>query len=162
MNKINMELERKAIDILANNDMLKLPVNLSQIAINNNIDVYCGHLPDDISGAIRYNHTKNKFEILIEESENYTRQRFTLAHELAHFFLEKDKIKATGMSFDTLYRHNKNPEEGEVEYLAGAILMNKDILERLYKINPSIGKLAETFKVSASAMTVRLQVLGLR
>lgn len=163
MININHVLEEKSKDILVNNDMLKLPVNLSEIAKNNNIDVYIDKLPDGISGAIRYNEEKEKFEILIEENESNVRQRFTLAHELAHFFLEKEKIETSGkIHFDTLFRKEKNSEEREVEYLAGAILMNKEILEKLYDINSSIKDLAKVFDVSESAMTVRLSILKLQ
>ena len=159
---INRRLEAMANDILLKNDMLKLPVDLVKIAQNNNIDVYYSQLPDGISGAIRYNGDKEKFEILIEETEIATRQRFTLAHELAHYFLEGDMLSRTQqIHFDTLYRKGKNPEEKSVDYLAGALLMDENILKRLYKIAPSIPLLAQTFKVSESAMTVRLMVLGL-
>lgn len=155
-------LETMAKDILLTNDMLKLPVNLSEIAKNNNIDVFLSELPKGVSGAIRYNENKNKFEILLDENESYVRQRFTLAHELAHFFLEKNTLEKTkDIHFDTLYRKEKNPEEREVEYLAGALLMDRSLLERLYNINPSISLLAKTFLVSESALTVRLMVLGL-
>lgn len=160
--KVIKNLEKKAKDILIENDMLRLPVDLSEIAKNNNIDVYISELPDGISGAIRYNNEKKKFEILIEKNESNVRQRFTLAHELAHFFLERHTIEYSGkVHFDTLFRKEKNIEEREVEYLAGAILMDKEILIRLYKINSSIKDLAKVFDVSESAMTVRLSILDL-
>ena len=160
--KVIKNLEKKAKDILIENDMLRLPVDLSEIAKNNNIDVYISELPDGIYVAIRYNNEKKKFEILIEKNESNVRQRFTLAHELAHFFLERHTIEYSGkVHFDTLFRKEKNIEEREVEYLAGAILMDKEILIRLYKINSSIKDLAKVFDVSESAMTVRLSILDL-
>lgn len=162
MSTFNQTLETMAKDILVSNDMLKLPVNLSVIAKNLDIDVYASELPKGISGAIRYNENKKKFEILLSEKESYERQRFTLAHELAHFFLEKRKLEESKeIHFDPLYRRNKNPEEKEVEYLAGAILMDHSMLKRLYNVNKSISLLAETFGVSESALTVRLMILGL-
>lgn len=160
---INQKLEDMAKEILMENDMLKLPVNLTTIADNYNIDVYSTSLPAGISGAIKYNDNNKRFEILIENTENENRQRFTLAHELAHYFLEKHILEQSlEINFDVLYRRDKNREEKDVEYLAGAILMEREILERLFKINPSISVLAKTFKVSESAMTVRLNVLGLK
>ena len=50
--------------------------------------------------------------------------------------------------------------EKEVDYFAGALLMNKTLLEKLSKEN-TITELAEIFNVSVSAMTVRLDILGL-
>lgn len=160
---LNKRLETLANDILINNDMLKLPVDLTSIAANNKIEVYVGKLPDDISGAIRYNKDKNVFEILVQETDGYQRQRFTVAHELAHFFLQKETLKSSEeIHFDTLYRKEKNEQEREVDYLAGAILMNEEILKRLFKVNSSIKLLADTFEVSEAAMNVRLSILGLK
>ena len=47
-----------------------------------------------------------------------------------------------------------------MDYFAGALLMNKTLLEKLSKEN-TITELAEIFNVSVSAMTVRLDILGL-
>lgn len=162
MAKINDNLENLANDILLKNDMFRLPVDLIKLAKNNNIDVYYTELPAQISGAIRYNKNKHKFEILIDATESKSRQRFTLAHELAHFFLEGELLsESQDIHFDTLYRKNKNPHEVEVEYLAGAILMDRKMVTTLYNLYPSVSLLAKTFFVSESAMTVRLMVLGL-
>lgn len=162
MSRINEKLEIFALEILTQNDMLRLPVDLAIIASNNDIEVYKESLPNGISGAIKYNRDINKFQILIEKFDSFARQRFTLAHELAHFFLEDKKLQKNGeVHFDQKYRKTKNRDEEDVEYLAGAILMNKDILTSLYEINPSISELSNIFKVSESAMTVRLKILGL-
>ena len=164
MSRINKTLEQKANEILVKNDMLKIPVNLLKIADNHQIEVYYRDLPNSTSGAIRFNHTKNRFQILIQKSDSERRQRFTLAHELGHFFLHNEMLKGDGaIHVDYLYRSNNMDEdkEREVDYFAGALLMDKNLLETLYEINPSIRELAETFEVSESAMTVRLTVLGL-
>ncbi len=162
MSKIKSELEKKASNILIENDMLKLPVDLIKIADNYNIDVYYKELPNGISGAIKYDIKDEKFKILLAKNEPKKRTRFTLAHELAHYFLAQEELKNTyEIHFDTLYRKATDNSEGEVDYLAGALLMNKELLERAYKAIPSISALAEMFDVSDSAMTVRLMKLGL-
>ena len=162
MSKFNYELGKMASDILVKNDTFKLPVDLIAIANNNNIEVYKQQLPDGISGAIRYSDSTKKFQILLEEREPINRQRFTLAHELAHFFLEREKLLIDQeVHFDPKFRRYHNKEEERVDYLAGAILMDKKMLSVLYKINPSISVLAKTFNVSESSMTVRLMILGL-
>jgi len=115
--------------------MLKLPVDLIRIANNNKIEVYYKKLPNGISGAIRYDNDKKRFQILIANDEPQNRQRFTLAHELAHFFLEKDKLETMQeIHFDTLYRKNINSNEEKVGYLAGALLMDSAIIKKMYKI----------------------------
>lgn len=162
MAKYNDNLEHLAKEILVKNDMLKIPVNLIDIANKNNVEVYYSSLPEGISGAIRYNREKKKFQILIEKTEPEYRRRFTLAHELSHFFTQKDFLTNTKeIHYDVLYRTSTTSNEKEIDYLAGAILMEKSILTRLYKINPSVKELAKIFKVSESALTVRLMQVGL-
>ena len=161
MAKYDSRLEHFAKEILVKNDMLKLPVNLIEIANNNDIEVYYVHLSEGVSGAIRYNKDIKKFQILIEKNEPEYRKRFTLAHELAHFFLERNTLLETEkIHYDVLYRSNIGEKERDVDYLAGALLMNADILKKLYRINPSIRELAKTFNVSDSALTVRLMTIG--
>lgn len=159
--KYNNKLEQMAKDILVKNDMLKLPVNLIEIANNNNIEVYSVSLPVGISGSIKYNSKVKKYQILIDENEPEYRKRFTIAHELAHFFL-KD-IDMNSLHYDVLYRSELeyDDKERKADYLAGALLMDKDMLTKLYKVNPSIKELAGLFNVSESAMTVRLFYLGI-
>ena len=162
MQSINMKLEEQANSILVAHDMLKLPVDLIKIASDNNIDVYYRTLPNGVSGAIKYDEEEKKFKILIEKNESRNRQRFTLAHELAHYFLMKDSLEMNQeIHIDTCYRKEKNSTESDVDYLAGALLMDKTLLERAYQITPSVKQLAQLFGVSESAMTVRLMKLGL-
>ncbi len=161
MAKYNKNLENLAKDILVKNDMLKLPVNLIEIANNNNIEVYYVSLPQGISGAIKYNDKKNKFQILIEKNEPESRKRFTLAHELSHYFLQGTYfLNEHKIHYDALYRSGTNETEKKADYLAGALLMNEELLTKLFRINPSIKELAKTFMVSESALTVRLMTIG--
>ena len=88
-----------------------------------------------------------------------TRQRFTLAHELSHYFLHNSLLKSEEIYIDTLYRNN-NIKEEQVDYLAGALLIEENMVRELYKLNPSISELATLFGVSDSAMKVRLEILG--
>ncbi len=157
MTRIDRKLEQKANSILVKNDMLTVPVDLITIANNHDIEVYHDRLPKGISGSIKYNG--EKFQIVIDETESLVKQRFTLAHELAHYFLEGDKLlRNQEVHFD---RHDKNSGEEDIDYLAGALLMDRDMVTKLYQVCPSVTKLAKTFNVSHSAMTMRLIRLGL-
>ena len=51
--------------------------------------------------------------------------------------------------------------EKEVEYFAGALLMNKLLLEKTYESITDIKELSDLFEVSESDMTLRLSILGL-
>lgn len=159
MKKINERLEEMTLNILISNDMLKIPVDVIKIANSNDISVYEGELDKKVSGAIRYDKSNNKFEILVNKNDEKVRQRFTIAHELGHYFLHKEYFKNKEMHIDVMYKIKDN-EEQEVDYFAGALLVNKTILEKLYGKN-TIAELAELFDVSVSAMTVRLDILGM-
>lgn len=160
MNKINDYLEELTSNILLDNDMYKIPADILKIARMNDIDVYEGSLDKKISGAIKYDVETQKFEILLNKNDAKTRQRFTLAHELGHFFLHKEILMSDEIHIDTMFRM-PDEKEKEVDYFAGALLMNKTLLNKMYQNNKSITELAELFDVSVSAMTVRLDILGL-
>lgn len=167
MNKINEDIEELTSEILLNNDMYKVPVDVIKIANANDIKVYEGILNKKISGAIRYDKDEEKFAILVNKNNVKTRQRFTIAHELGHYFLHKEFLKSEEIHVDIMYRSaEKSDEEDkkrerEVDYFAGSLLMNRTLLTRLYKENNSIQSLADIFNVSVSAMTVRLDILEL-
>lgn len=173
------ELENISSQILFNNDMYKIPVNPLKIANNNGITVYDADFNElgnkNVSGAIRY--IDGKFSILLNKEETEERKRFTLAHELGHFFLDNEILKSSKIHVDTLYRigpdssyvsqnieskkEDKLTGENEINYFAGALLMNEMMLKKVFEVEQSTEKLAKLFNVSRSAMTVRLDILGL-
>lgn len=169
MSKINKNIEELTSSILLNNDMYKIPVDVIKIANANDIKVYEGDLERKVSGAIRYNKEEDKFDILINKNDARVRQRFTVAHELGHYFLHQDFLKKEDVHIDIMYRtvgkneaeiEEEKAREREVDYFAGALLMNKMLLEKIRNEN-TIDELAQIFDVSVSAMTVRLDILGL-
>jgi len=160
MSKIKKELEQLTSNILLDNDMYKIPVDVLKIARANDIEVYEGDLDKKISGAIRYYKDTKKFVILLNKNDSVVRQRFTVAHELGHFFLHREILENNEIHVDAMFRM-PNEKESEVDYFAGALLMNRTLLEKMYEENTSITELSQIFKVSVSAMTVRLDILNL-
>lgn len=160
MSKVNEYLEELTSDILMANDMYRIPADVIKIAKANDIDVYEGDLDKKVSGAIKYDNSTKKFAILLNKNDIKTRKRFTLAHELGHFFLHKEILIDDEVHIDTMFRM-PDEKEKEVDYFAGALLMNRTLLEKMYQEKKSIAELAEIFEVSVSAMTVRLDILGL-
>lgn len=166
MSKIINEFEELTSTILVNNDMFKVPVDVVKIAKLNGIMVYEGDLEKNVSGAIRYNQEKENFEILVNKNDTRERKRFTIAHEIGHFFLHREILMSDEIHIDIMYRMPNEDEEQkrrekDVDYFAGALLMNKTLLTKMYNENNTITELAEIFDVSVSAMTVRLDILGL-
>ena len=115
MSKINEAIEELTSEILLNNDMYKVPVDVIKIANANDIKVYEGDLDKKTSGAIRYKKEEDKFEILVNKNDAKTRQRFTIAHELGHYFLHQDYLKNEEIHIDTMYRAVKKADEEERE-----------------------------------------------
>ncbi len=161
-NNVIVELEELTHEILFEHDMLKIPVDVIKIADDLGIDIYETELKNEISGAISYDSKKKKFSILLNKQNPNKRKRFTIAHELGHYFLHKNILENDEVHIDIMYRDNsKDYEEKKVDYFAGALLMNKMLLEKFYNQTDSITELSEIFDVSESAMTVRLNILGL-
>src|SRR5271167_4485521 len=85
----------------------KLPIDVYAIARELQIEVYPEKgWPNDLSGRIERDTRfggQSGYAIYINGDHAETRQRFTLAHEIAHFILHKDNI-GDGIADDALYR----------------------------------------------------------
>lgn len=160
MKKIMEDIEELTATILINNDMYNIPVDPVKIAKTYDIVVYAGNLDNKIAGAIRYVENTKKFEILVNQNDPLEKQRYTIAKELGFYLLYEEKIKEEEIHVELVDKEN-NEEELRVDYFAGALLINKTLLESAYNINSKISELAELFDVSVSTMTIRLDILGM-
>lgn len=160
MSKIRENLEDLTSRILINNDMYNIPVDPIKIAKTYDIEVYQGDLDNKVAGAIRYYKENSKFEILVNKKDSMVKKRFTIAEELGYYILYEEKLKKEEIHVNLIDKII-NKEEKEVEYFAGALLVNKTLLENVYNSNSTILELAQLFKVSISSMTLRLNILGL-
>ncbi|WP_440255268.1 ImmA/IrrE family metallo-endopeptidase [Candidatus Avelusimicrobium sp.] len=118
-------------------------------------------LQNDISG-IFCQEDNGTYSIKVNSLQHPRRQRFTLAHELAHYCLHKHLKKA--FEDKVLFRGGiSSPEEKEANHFAGEILMPAEqFMHHVHSGNNSIQGLAEFFKVSSLAVRVRAKQLGLR
>lgn len=140
-----------------------VPVKLGAIAKEFGIDVKLSSLPLNISGQI--SKTPTGYEIKINRHESRQRQRFTLAHEIAHFLIHREVIDRLGgtLSDNVLYRSGA-PEniEFEANRLASQIVMPESALRSASQkygddISESVVELlAEQFGVSKAAMEIRM------
>lgn len=136
------------------------PVDLDSIARDLGIKVYKRPLGKAIAGQImrdRISGGPSGFSIWVNSEEHPNRQRFTLAHEIAHFILHRDLIE-TGIVDDTMYRSSlSNYYEVQANRLAADILMPVRLVKawRVREIDPV--RLAILFRVSSEAMKIRLQ-----
>ncbi|TRD15238.1 ImmA/IrrE family metallo-endopeptidase [Palleronia caenipelagi] len=130
------------------------------------IHIKVANLGPGNSGQISRDPDGEGYIIKVNRFEAKERQRFTIAHEIAHFLLHKDIIDSSpdGIQDTVLYRSGA-PEKVEYEAnrLAADILMPQvPVSNRLRELGgrvteKAIEVLAEDFKVSKGAMEIRLQ-----
>ena len=140
-----------------------LPIKLGALAEHFGLIVKVTTLEIGISGEISpLTPASNTYKIRINRHEVRQRQRFTLAHEIAHFLLHQDKI-GHGIVDNILFRSTlSNALEAEANRLAADILMPEAAIKAWRTENPAVSKrdsltsLAEKFDVSEDAMAVRL------
>lgn len=143
------------------------PVKLAALARDLGLTVISATLPAGISGEIRPSkEVTGKYEIRVNRHDAPVRQRFTVAHEIAHFLLHKDAI-GSGIEDDALYRSNlSNFREAEANRLAAILLIPDKQLEIALSEAKLLGfdakdlpnHLAKEFNVSEAAMKIRLGV----
>lgn len=140
------------------------PVKLGQLAKELGVAIKVSSLGTGVSGQIQ--REGDHYVIRVNRHEARERQRFTIAHELAHFFLHKQIIDSTpsGITDNVLYRSGA-PEriEFEANRLAADIVMPmnlvQDVLQKEFDgvvTDATIESLAARFQVSKAAMEIRL------
>jgi hypothetical protein len=144
----------------------EIPVRVGKLAKDLGLEVVLAGLSPNISGLIEPSATAaSGFVIKVNKYESDERQRFTLAHEVAHFLLHRDYIK-NGVVDNVMYRSSlSSRKETEANKLAADMLM--PISTVLRELNEIGGKrdeiaavaLARRFRVSTAAMKVRLGIV---
>ena len=109
--------------------------------------------------------------LLVNDSKQYGRYRFTLAHELGHWLLHKQLFSGTRTAAATFItdKQSDDSEEWQANYIAKAILMPVGQVKRgFHQLRAEKGTdkskikiLADIFEVSQEAMGYRLSELGL-
>ncbi|WP_226698719.1 ImmA/IrrE family metallo-endopeptidase [Qipengyuania gaetbuli] len=139
------------------------PVNLGGLASELGLEVYQSTLEPKISGLIEPSNTApSGFLIKLNRHDPIVRQRFTLAHEIAHFLLHRFDI-GRGVVDDTLYRSNlSDRKEVEANKLAARLIMPmRKIREEMSQLehlteDQIVEHLAKKFKVSQEAMRIKI------
>lgn len=158
----NDAIENKAKKLIKEARINSLPINPLLIAEIEDINVYKTSFNSaDVSGIIRKN--KDGVKIYIKENEYKPRQRFTVAHELGHYYLHlKDEIGNFVDGDKMLNRDESNTqsqEELEANQFAAALLMPKENVIDLVRKGYSEMAIAEILDVSLPALKIRLKTL---
>ena len=141
------------------------PVSVEAIARDLGLSVYQDpRMPQEIAGKIVREDRGSPagFSIYINANDPPRRRRFTLAHEIAHFVLHRDLI-GDGLIDDGLYRSKLGGAyERQANRMAANMLMPPALLRGFFRGGTTkIAPLAREFDVSADAMRIRLEDLGL-
>ncbi len=100
------------------------------------------------------------FTVHLPPVTSHRRDRFTIAHELGHYFLHYLQPRVQGSR--SFGRGERNRVETQANYFAGALLMPSERFIRAWKrCDGDAWSVADQFGVSASAAAVRAQSLGL-
>lgn len=129
---------------------------LAELLEDKGIKVIALELPENVSGSKAFVQRPQQNDvpvIVVNKLHNGERQRFTLAHELAHLVL-----RFSGLS--------ESEQEKAADRFAGAFLMAREMVVRLlgsHRKAVSLGELAELkkiFNVSIASLVVRCGQLG--
>ena len=164
------EIAEKVDKILNETYLLSTPVEVVNIANFYGFTVYEMNMDSDVSGLIMVDDKDIEgFDtiklIVINKKHPATRQRFTIAHELGHYFLE-NRPKKCFSHRDDAGRYDK--KERDANRFASALLMPEDSVKRefaeissSYTTSAVISIIASKFNVSSSAAEIRLKNLRL-
>lgn len=166
MRKTNAQIERIVEDICREHNVNILDVDPVKLADQLGIIVQEVEFNDsDISGIL--SHEGDKYTISINMYDSYERKRFTVAHELGHYWL--GHLKETDSNLE-IFRKCATGDDKEIEAnkFAAALLVNSSYLKAMYEVSKIVNKdyttivtkLAEKFHVSKQTLHYRLKSIG--
>lgn len=155
-----LEIEKRAEEVLKKANVRTIPVPIEDVAYSEKIKISKAPSADFSGLLIR----KDGHALIgVNSSEAVVRQRFTIAHELGHFFLHPQKDTFVDFRKGNKKGEVRSPREKHADMFAAALLMPKDRLLKDFKkvakdgfSEHSIGTLAKQYAVSEDAMRIRL------
>jgi len=165
-----MNFEERVIRILRKNHVFRPPVPVDVIAVQEGIELRQAPTAMNISGAL-IRSQDGKVCIALNDAHHSNRQRFTIAHELGHFFLSHSGIGThVDADFTINLRDQTSSEATDVneiqansfaaELLMPKSLILKDVCDFLPIDALAVRKLSRKYEVSEQAMAIRLTNLG--
>ena len=151
-------------------------VDPAEIASSLGVTIRYFSLDDNLSGFMLIE--AGKAMIGVNQNDGAKRQRYTIAHELGHYFLhdrsepflDPRTAHVQVIPRDDLSSQGIDPREIEANVFAAELLMPEDRLRDAVEQQGGLGifddqdseikQLADQFQVSVRAMTIRLERLG--
>lgn len=131
--------------IIESNDELVL--SFKDLGIN---DAYIKRIADD------------RFEIAVNNKHHPNRQRFSMAHEYAHYLLHRGKINSMAEGERILHRNgDRNSIEYQANTFAAELLMPVVLVRRAFRLSHgNLARMALELGVSKESLKYRLSDLG--
>jgi len=136
----------------------EFPVNPIAIAEKLNIDVYTAKMPQGQSGMIIKKGDKQPV-IYVNEKEPYSRQCFTVAHELGHYWDRKLHDDLDYSFTDSRANTPNDPHEFYADWFAANLMMPADEVKKMQESKASELDMMNHFGVSRAAIQTRLRHL---
>lgn len=164
-------IEKKAQEVIKEYSLNEFPIDPVKIALKIGIpvrDVQFKNIDrDSICGGIT--KEKEAVQIYVNKHDPINRKRFTIAHELGHYFLGHLENKGEYVDLHRDINSGNKTDESEANSFAAALLMEKEKVEQSFNTLKKAGfsegniiwELSKLFAVSTSAMSLRLQKLRL-
>lgn len=161
-------VRKSATEILRAHDLYVIPVDVDRVAQCLGAEVFYEEMEDDVSGLLLREATSAK--IAANKSHHRNRQRFTVAHEIAHLVLHANRKKELWVDHEYYFR-SVNPQSGdqraevEANRFAAELLMPDELVRLSIDSDKplsdvDVARLALRFGVSEQAMMWRLVNLG--
>lgn len=157
---MNNDINRKIKKILNDFNIKEAPVPIEEIVTKLGIKI--SYAPSiDYSGMVIKKKNGNTM-IGINSNEPHVRARFTLAHELAHYFFEDNNVLTDHR--DNFTREDKPEKEKRADYFAANLLIPENIIKKDFNriiknkvfLEEHLSYLASLYQVSKDAMNYRL------
>lgn len=169
LTRTRMTIEKTVRELLRKNHIFRPPVPVDSIAHEEGIELRHAPTGINISGAL-IRSPEGTF-IAINDAHHPNRQRFTIAHELGHYYLSHSSAAFhVDEDFTVKLRDQKSSQATDSDEIAAnafaaELLMPRDFVIHdvadLLPLDSDVPrKLAKKYRVSEQAMTIRLVNLG--
>lgn len=139
------------------------PIDVFALARELGVDVVAAPMRDDISGKIECDRG-GPCRITVNAMHHPRRQRFTVAHEIAHYVLHRDLI-GDGIEDNGKYRSKQQSDSVERQanrYAAEILMPWRLVAEKFQSGLQTPAALAREFAVSEAVAEIRLLELSSR
>jgi len=171
MPKTNIDAHSEAVDLLSRLKITTAPTPIEKIAKELGAQIRFAPFDEEISGMI---HVQDGTIVIgVNALHHPNRQRFTMAHELGHLVLHKDKITShvhidkgfpAALMRDTRSALGTDAVEVQANQFASELLVPQTLLDKELAGRPSIDmedektveELAKKFRVSKQVIQNKL------